>query len=121
MNFSEAIKEHASWRLRLSRCCQGTQNEAINAQILAKDNACDLGKWLYGAGRQYASDPKFRELINVHSVFHRAVAEIATLAQSGRRKEAEAFLNSNDSQYAKASVQVVGNLMKFRTQFGDRS
>ena len=120
MNFSAAIKAHANWRLRLSTYCQGNSKEtAVNIQTLGQDNACDLGKWLYGEGQRYVSDPRFRELINVHAAFHRAAAEIAAMVQRGRQKEAEVLLNSNDSQYTKTSIQVVGILMKFRTQYGE--
>ena len=119
MDFSAAIRAHANWRLRLSTYCQGGQKETINIQALAKDNACELGKWLHGEGQKYASDPKLGELISAHSAFHLSAAAIAAMAQSGRQKEAERHLNSNESQYAKLSIQVVGILMKFRTQYGD--
>ena len=120
MNFSAAIRAHANWRLRLSTCCQTNAKETVDTQTLAKANACDLGKWLYGEGQRYASDPRFGELVNIHTAFHRHAAEIAAMAQSGKRKEAETLINSNDSQFAKTSVQVVGILMKFRTQYGDQ-
>ena len=121
MNFSAAIKAHANWRLRLSTYCQGNPKETgVDTQTLGQDNACDLGKWLYGEGQRYASDPRFGELVNIHTAFHRHAAEIAAMAQSGKRKEAETLINSNDSQFAKTSVQVVGILMKFRTQYGDQ-
>jgi methyl-accepting chemotaxis protein len=120
MNFSDAIRAHANWRLRLSTYCQGNLKETLNIQILAKDNACDLGKWLYGEGKKYASDPKFGELLSIHAAFHRSVADIAAMVQSGRQKEAEKLINSNESQYAKLSIQVVGILMKLRTQYGDK-
>ena len=119
MNFSAAIRAHANWRLRLSTCCQANAKETIDIQTLAKNDACDLGKWLCGEGRRYASDPRFGELINTHAAFHRHSAEIAAMARNGKRKEAEALINSNESPFAKTSVQVVGILMKFRTQYGD--
>jgi hypothetical protein len=119
MNFSAAIRTHANWRLRLSTYCQGSLKEAIDIRTPAKDNDCELGKWLYGEGQKYASDSMFRELISAHSAFHRSAAAIATMAQSGRQKDAEALLNSNESQYANLSIRVVGILMKFRTQYGD--
>ncbi len=119
MNFTAAIRAHANWRLRFSTYCQSNQKETADNQTLAQDNACELGKWLYGEGKKYSSDPHFRELIRIHALFHRSAAEIAAMAQSGRRKEAEALLNSNESQYTKTSIQVVGTLMKLRTQYGD--
>jgi methyl-accepting chemotaxis protein len=120
MNFSDAIRAHANWRLRLSTYCQGNLKETFSVQVIAKDNACDLGKWLYGEGSKYASDPKFGELISTHAAFHRSAAEITAMVQSSRQKDAEKLLNSNESQYAKLSVQVVGMLMKFRTHYGDK-
>ena len=119
MDFSAAIRAHANWRLRLSTYCQGSLKEEINIQTLAKDNACDLGKWLYGEGQKYRWDPKLEELIKAHAAFHRSAAAIVVMVHSGKRKEAESLLNSNESQYAKLSVQVVGILMKLRTQYGE--
>jgi hypothetical protein len=119
MNCSAAIRTRTNWRLQLPTHCHGSLKEAIEIQTIEKDNDCELGKWLYGEGRKYVSDSMLGELIRAHAAFHRSAAAIAAMAQSGKQKEAEALLNSSESQYAKLSLQMVGILMKFRTKYGD--
>jgi hypothetical protein len=119
MNFSAAIQAHANWKLRLAALCQGSSREKIDIDSLAKDNVCELGKWLHGDCRKYASDPKFQELVNTHAAFHRSAAAIAKMAGSGKAAEAEASINSRESEFGKISVQVVGLLMGFRGRYGD--
>lgn len=119
MNFSAAIQAHSNWKLRLYAACHGSPSDAIDVHTLAQDNACELGKWLYGTGQQYASDAKFGELKTAHAAFHRSAASIAKMVEGGKRTEAEALLSSPESEYCKLSVSVVGFLMGFKTRHGD--
>jgi hypothetical protein len=105
--------------MRLYADCHGSSNGGIDMSTLALDNACELGKWLYGTGQQYASEAQFGELKTSHAAFHRSAASIAAMIEGGKRAEAEALLSSPESEYCKLSVCVVGFLMGFRTRHGD--
>jgi hypothetical protein len=91
----------------------------IDVPNLAKDNACELGKWLHGGSPKYAADPQFTGLLAEHAAFHRAAAAMATMIGSGKRTEAEALINSPESEYCKLSRRVVALLMEFRRKYTD--
>src|ERR1022692_4636338 len=110
-NFSSAIQAHTNWKLRLATNCRSASPEKIDVAALAKDDVCALGKWLHGDGRDHASHPRFRELVDAHSAFHRSAAALAALIERGKREEAAALINSRDSEFCKLSLRVVGVLM----------
>lgn len=114
MNFDEAIKAHSSWKLKLSsylRQPDGTLREAD----VASDNACQLGKWLYGDGRKYASLPEYRALCQQHARFHRAAASVVKLAHTGA-STSEATALGSDSEYGVASKSVVSAIMALKSK-----
>jgi hypothetical protein len=119
MNFTGAIQAHSNWKLRLVAQCRGTSSEKIDVQTLAKDNACELGKWIHGLGQQYASDPRFKQLMNLHASFHKSAAIIAQMIGSGKATEAEALIHSPESEFGRLSVGVCSCLMGLRAQYGD--
>jgi hypothetical protein len=120
MNFSSAIQAHTNWKLRLYSCCsESSQQDVIDVASLAKDNVCELGKWLHGDGQQNAADPRLGELISMHAAFHRAASSIAAMIANGKQAEVLALLDSPESEYAKLSLKVVGLLMDFRKRHGN--
>jgi len=119
INFTTAIQAHSNWKLRLAAQLRGTAQEKIDVRSLVRDNVCELGKWLHGEGRAHSSHPKFRELVGAHADFHRSAAEIAAMIERGRGPEAEAMLNSPESEFGKNSRHVVAILMALRSQFGE--
>lgn len=119
MNFSAAIQAHTSWKLRLAAACAVLSSDKIDVDSLVKDNICELGKWLHGGGRRFADDPTFDELVAAHAAFHRAAAAIAKMVGLGKKAEAEALINTRESEFGKLSLRVVSILMGFRTRHGD--
>lgn len=115
-DFKTAIQAHSNWKLRLAAQCRGNSAEKIDVAALAKDNVCDLGQWLHGPGRRNASNARFRELIDAHAAFHRNAAAIAEMIGRGKGVEAEALINSRESEFGKQSLRVVGILMELRAQ-----
>ncbi len=49
----------------------------------------------------------------------RSAAAIATLVERGKGAEAEALVQSRDSEFGKQSLNVVGILMRFRARYGE--
>jgi hypothetical protein len=119
MNFTGAIQAHTNWKLRLAAQCQAAASNTIDVQALAKDDVCELGKWLYGAGRKLASDPKFKDLVDGHARFHKSAAAIAVSIQQGKKDEALALIQAPDSEFGKLSLRVCKCLMDLRAQHGD--
>jgi len=119
MNFSSAIQAHTNWKLRLFTACAETSTVRIDADTLAKDDQCELGKWLRGDARRYTSDARFSELVAAHAGFHRAAGDVARMIAAGKKAEAEKTLYSRDSEFTRTTMQVVALLMGFRTRHGD--
>jgi hypothetical protein len=111
MDFDDAIRAHVEWKLRLRMFLDG-QGESMTGDVAARDNACELGRWLYGEGRKYATDPSYPELKEAHARFHQVAAEVLIAAERGDKRAAEARLESPD--YSKSSSAVVAAIMRMR-------
>ena len=116
MDFDSAIQAHTNWKLRLFSYSRGMTAEKINVQPLLKDNVCALGQWLYGDGRKYAADRKFKQLLALHADFHRSAASIGNLIDRGQMAAATALLSSQESEFNRLSIRVVAFLMDLRNR-----
>ena len=114
MDFNEAIQAHANWKMKLSAYVK-KPDRSVNAAVLAQDNACALGKWIYGEGTKFASLPEFQELKKGHALFHQAAAAIVKRADNGEAVSEEIALGAQ-SDYNKHSMQVVQLIMKLKTK-----
>ena len=112
MNFEDAIGVHVQWKGKLSAFIAKPDN-SLNADAVASDTHCDLGKWLHGDGRTYSKFPEFVKAMSDHARFHKAAGDVIRKAQSGQRMTDEIALGSK-SEYAAASNAVVGALMKLK-------
>lgn len=112
MDFDGAVKAHSNWMLRLFGYAKGSSKEKLDPKTIAKDNVCDLGKWLYGDGQKYAGEPEFSELIKAHAAFHKSAASVVELVDQGKRAAAQQILMSSDSDYCQGSSKVIGLLRK---------
>jgi hypothetical protein len=112
MNFDQAISAHVQWKSKLAAYLNHPDH-SLNAADIAKDDRCDLGKWLRGEGQKYASSPEFKKLVADHTHFHSAAAAIVKKADAGLRVSEEVALGAT-SEYASASNAVVTSLMHMR-------
>ncbi|MGE0073376.1 MAG: CZB domain-containing protein [Thiomonas sp.] len=123
LNFFSATNAHKAWKKRLYDCVCGACS-TLDPQLIALDNRCDLGKWLYAIrSRQPAlsadTQKLFTRLLDEHATFHRAAAEVARLAQSGQRDDA--LRQIQGGEYTRISNQVIatlGELYLKRREFG---
>lgn len=111
VDFYAAIQAHTVWRLRLEAYVNGTGSEALDADIVACDNHCSLGEWIYGSGgKHFGLHPKFPELQSAHACFHKWAGEVIRCADSGDNNKARELLNGD---YAACSQKVKTNLARF--------
>jgi hypothetical protein len=111
MNFDEAIKAHADWKLKLRNYISKTSTEKFDAKVVAQDNQCALGKWIYGEGKTYQSDPDYKELKEAHAKFHKCAASIVTHCDAGT---ASLDMLGNNSEFYKYSLEVVTKISNIR-------
>lgn len=104
MDLDKAMETHGNWKIKFRHAIN--IGEALDASMMAKDNCCELGKWLYSEGlSKYGGKPEFQTLIDTHKAFHIQAGQIALLINENKFSEAEGALE-NDTPYSKASLEV---------------
>lgn len=114
MNFDEAIKAHASWKIKLQAYLNKPDGSLKPLEIQV-DNKCDLGKWIYGEGAKHSALPEFSVLKTEHAKFHKAAAAVVTKADHGQNVSEEVALGSK-SDFGNASSSVVSAIMKMKAK-----
>lgn len=114
MNLTLALDRHAQWKTNL-RAAIFAQN-TLDDSTLAKDNCCDLGKWLYGEGKTNLGHLNgFTEVVNKHADFHREVGKVAKVINDKKFAEAEAMLDAG-TPYADASSAIGVAIMRLKKE-----
>jgi methyl-accepting chemotaxis protein len=105
INLNNAIKAHADWRNKLRKAL--IHKEQLDAETIGRDNCCELGKWLHGAGKsQYGGKPSFVKLVDAHRAFHEEAGRVAQEVNSGRYELANKMLENTAAGFTKASNTV---------------
>lgn len=114
MNVDQAILTHIQWKNRLRNHING--NEKVDPAVLAKDDQCELGKWLHGeAQKEFTSPGTLSELKVKHARFHAAAAAVARNAISCSPEQALKLLDPLTSEFGRASSDCVNALAALRT------
>lgn len=83
-----AVKAHGAWISRLRAAIERGTSE-FEPGTVAKDNACEFGKWLYGEfPTSVRGTPAYEKIREAHAAFHRTAAKILGLAIAGKKSEA---------------------------------
>jgi hypothetical protein len=104
LNFEQAIDAHSNWKWKLSNYIQAPDH-SINSATLAKDNLCELGKWIAENAGKYKSDD-FNVLRSEHTEFHRLAADVVRRADAGECVSQEVAVEKK-SPYGRCSMNVV--------------
>jgi hypothetical protein len=110
---NKAIGAHSLWKRRLMAAVQAGNTELTVEQV-AKDSACELGKWLSSASIPEAlrETSQFAACRELHAEFHKAAAEVLRLAVSGNKAAALAALGG-DTKFANLSSALTLSMMKW--------
>lgn len=110
LNFRKAIEAHQKWKTRLQAVIEMKSDEALDPKVVCRDDQCDLGKWIHGAGGgQFTGDPQFVELRRKHAYFHVCAGRVLSLAQAGQKDRAMVEMASM-GEFSRVSRAVVGDL-----------
>lgn len=113
LDFETAIAAHENWKFRLQSFLDGRSTETFVAEEICFDDRCDLGKWMYGAGRaKLGTFPGFTALMGHHKMFHYAASNVVALAQAGKMEEAAKIL---EVQFSQHSGEVIRDLQMLHT------
>lgn len=88
-----AKTDHLLWRARINQMLWGSLS--LDSNSVRDHNACRLGKWCRGQGRQmFGSHPLFRQLEDCHAEFHRTCADAIDAYMNKDFKKAEKLSDS---------------------------
>lgn len=79
---------HLNWRLRIPNIIAGFEDN-VNLTNIADHHFCELGKWMNGEGKAYATLPVMSELNKAHADFHQFVAKTIAAGQAQDHKQVE--------------------------------
>ena len=111
MNLDDAIAVHQKWKIRLGMVIEGHSADALDPAVVEKDDHCELGKWLHGAGRVHREKPEFGPVVFEHAAFHQHAAGVLRKAQKGDMPGAKLDFNG---PYYQQSQKVVLAIMKLK-------
>ena len=104
-----AVSAHGRWRYRLRSAAK--TGAGIEPEIAGRDNACEMGVWLYGeGGSRYSGTPTYQTVLASHARFHRVVSESAILVQREGSKSLRSIFDSQ-SEFSMASASLVDSLL----------
>jgi Chemoreceptor zinc-binding domain len=117
LNFKTALEAHIKWKIRLMGVIDGTGTEVLDPRVVAQDNQCALGKWIYGqGGKEYGSNTEFKELVAAHTNFHKCAGQVLDLSLEGKSVEAKQAVETG--AFAKASHETSRHLMRLWRSLG---
>jgi len=107
-----ALTAHTAWKQKLYQAIDSTIIDPPPS-IIAKDNVCVFGKWLYSdeIPASIKQLPEYEEVRQIHAQFHKLTSEIAMLAVLGEKEKAKLSL-AEGSKYLELSDQLRSALLK---------
>ncbi|NMM26717.1 MAG: HAMP domain-containing protein [Glaciimonas sp.] len=114
INLDNAIQAHAEWRTKLRAAAM--HNQEVDAETIGRDDCCELGKWLHGAGNaKFGGKSTFVALINGHQEFHNEAGKVARVINQGTGAKAEQMLDSG-TPFANISNEIDRLIVQFRSE-----
>ncbi|WP_342620819.1 methyl-accepting chemotaxis protein [Rhodoferax sp. GW822-FHT02A01] len=113
INLDNAIKAHADWRTKLRAAA--SKHEKLDAETIARDDCCEMGKWLMGKGSaKFASQPTFVSLVAGHKAFHQEAGKVARAVNQGSG-DVDAMLESGTA-FSNASNEVTRLVVQLKRE-----
>nr|WP_326530804.1 methyl-accepting chemotaxis protein [Rhodoferax sp.] len=102
LNLEKVIAAHGQWKTKFRAAI--SRRETLDAKTIARDDCCELGKWLYGAAKnRFGSHPRFVELVGEHKTFHKEAGMVA-LAINEKKFDKASRMIEHGSAFAEASI-----------------
>ncbi|MCX7600377.1 MAG: CZB domain-containing protein [Meiothermus sp.] len=113
LDVQAVINAHLAWRKRLEDAILGRSNEELDIGVIAQDNQCLLGQWLYGqaAHSTLALHPEFAALREAHRAFHFYAARVVQTTRTRGVEAAKAMLEADFDRLSKDIVLHLAALM----------
>jgi len=112
VNLFDALSTHLAWKPRLHDYVEGNTSEYLDTDVVARDDGCELGRWIRDNHTAMKELPEFVKVGEVHADFHRCLAEVAGLANRGSIPAAHAALQGEFAHVAALLVKAITKLNK---------
>ncbi len=116
MDFDHAIAAHSAWKSKLANYLK-KPDRSLRAADIAAENACELGKWIAGEGKQFARLPEYSTVKSEHARFHKVAANVVERAKAGQHVEEEVALGAK-SEFGTVSNAVVRAIVALKSKVG---
>ena len=114
MDLDLAIQAHSGWKIKFRTAI--SKKEPMDAASIAKDNCCELGKWLHGDGKaQFGALNSHTDCVAKHAVFHIEAGKVANAINAKKFLDAQTMIAAN-TPYAKASLAAINAIMHLKTE-----
>lgn len=100
------------WVKRFQVAIADENPELLDAETIALDNVCALGKWQYSELGCYSDHPSYNRLKDSHADFHLYAGVIAHLIND-RHPDAAQIMLSSTGEFFRASREVVLSIEQF--------
>jgi methyl-accepting chemotaxis protein len=99
-----AFHAHTEWKVKLREAI--AKKEHLDAESIAVDDRCVLGKWLRGEGKaKYGQLAAFNECVSSHAAFHKAAGQVARAITAHKFDEASKMLEAG-TPFSMTSTEV---------------
>lgn len=114
-DFNAAIMAHIDWKMKLTKYLDRPDG-SLDHRKVCLDNACVLGKWIYGDGLKHRSTHAelFDAVRSSHAEFHQTAGKIVELINHGHAHQAKALLDA-DGPYMAVSASTVQLIEELQT------
>lgn len=114
MDLNNAVGKHAEWKVKFRSAI--SKQEQLDVATIAKDNCCDLGKWLHGEAKaSFGRLASHAECVKKHATFHVEAGKVAAAINAKKYAEAETMIG-NGTSYAHASSAVGVAIMQLKKE-----
>ena len=111
MDFNSAILAHKKWKERIRQSVD--TGEKLDAAVIAKDDQCDLGRWIQAAAAEQRDLAEYQAVRTKHAHFHEVAALTVRQVAGMPKAEAEALLVGTTA-YGLASAACVSAIAALR-------
>lgn len=116
MDLNAAIQKHAEWKFKFREAL--SSGTAMDAGAIAKDNGCEMGKWLHGeAHTKYGQRGAYVRCVANHAAFHVEAGKVAAAINAKKNAEAEKMLAAG-SAFFEASKKVSLSIVELKNEVG---
>ncbi|MBB1074437.1 CZB domain-containing protein [Rhodoferax sp. 4810] len=112
LDFDKVIMAHGQWKTKFRAAI--SHQEQLKAETIARDDVCDLGKWIYSEGKAVLGNSgEFVKLVGEHKHFHHSAGDVAQVINQRRFDTATDMIGPR-SAFTTASNQVIATLGRMK-------